>query len=315
MVEKTKAVPVAPLGVMPVERPTTLMQSLLAHMEADADDADDIAIVGTLAPGSAPATPFRSPRSAPVTNLDGLSKLWELIGEGGAGKTTLARYIIDQAAAHDVLGRMAVATLAPGNRNLEQLVTTLQPPSTDPRETAAYTLKVMAGMARARLNGVFDYGGGDASHAHMLTAEPGLVDMMEAQGLAIIAAYVLTPRSADLTYLKTYEAQGFKPRATALVLNMARAETPSAFDGLRRQPEYKAALDRGAVEVIMPALPQTVALRIERAGVGFTEARDGLTGANGRMANINAIERVMVREWLDRMKVELSAVEGWMPWS
>ena len=169
-------------------------------------------------------------------------------------------------------------------------------------------------MAKGRRSGVFDFGGGDASMRHLIEAMPTLTNVMEEAGLALIGAYVLTPRSADLTFLKTYERLGFRPRATALILNLARAETPAVFDGLRRQPDYKAALDRGAVEIWMPAMPQDVALRIERAQVHFSQARDGEAPEGRKPASITLLERVMVRQWLEEMDVEFSVIDGWMPW-
>jgi putative transposase len=39
-------------------------------------------------------------------------------------------------------------------------------------------------------------------------------------------------------------------------MSLAKADTPAAFDAIRRQPAYKAAMARGAVELWMPELPQ-----------------------------------------------------------
>src|ERR1700750_2524848 len=91
---------------------------------------------------------------------------------------------------------------------------------------------------------------------------PTLAEAMEEQGIGLIAAYMLTPRVDDLASLVTFEQSGFRPRATALILNLAKADTPAAFDAIRRQPAYRAAMARGAVELWMPALSQGVSLRI-----------------------------------------------------
>ena len=99
------------------------------------------------------------------------------------------------------------------------------------------------------------------------------------------------------------------------LLNLARAETPAAFDGVRRQPEYKAALARGAVELFMPAMPQEVALRIERAQVHFSQARDGEAPEGRKPVTLSLLEQAMVREWLEAMDAEFSVVEGWLPWT
>lgn len=289
------------------------MAALLADMERE---DTDIAEVGELAPLSVAQAIPRSPRALPIADLNGLGKLLLMIGEGNVGKTVLARYLVDRLIQHGVLDSAVIAALAPGNRNLSQFVANImQPPSTDPKATAEYAHKVMSAMAKGRRHGSFDFGGGDASMRYLIQAVPDLAQRMEDAGLALIPSYVLTPRSADLTFLKTYEAMGFKPRATALILNLVRAETPRSFDGLRRQPEYKAAIARGAVELWMPAMPQEVALRIERAKVQFSQARDGDAPEGGKPANISLIERVMVREWLEAMDAEFAVVEGWMPWA
>ena len=313
MSEKTKPLAAATPVVVP-KAPALSMAALLASM--DARDDEDITEIAELAPLSVANVLPRAPRALPIADLTGLAKLWELIGEGNSGKTMLARYLVDRLIEHGKLDVTAIAALAPGNRNLTQFVgTVMQPPSTDPRATADFARKAMAAMAKGRRSGVFDFGGGDASKRHLIEAMPNLTNTMEEMGLALIAAYVLTPRSADLTFLKTYERMGFQPRATTLILNLATAETPSAFDGLRRQPEYKAALARGAVELWMPAMPQDVALRIERAQVHFTQARDGEAPEGRKPASISLLERVMVREWLDAMDEEFQVIEGWMPWA
>ena len=255
----------------------------------------------------------RSPRTLPIPDLSTVARLWLLIGEGNTGKTMLARYLIEQLAHHGV-DDPVIAALAPGNRNLADFAPgTEQPPSADPTATAAWATKYLRAMQQTRVNGVWDFGGGDMSLRMMVQAEPDLADRSEQEGVAIVAAYLFSPRLDDLAFLKTFEKVGFRPRATALVLNLGKADSPSAFNDIRRQPEYQAALDRGAVELWLPPLEQRIALAIEKARVFFAEARDG-TGA--RPVAISAFERVKVREWLLRVDVEFRAIEqaGWMPW-
>lgn len=215
------------------------------------------------------------------------------------------------------LDREAVlAAVAPGNRNLERFVeNVMQPPGTDPRETAAWMLKLLMGMARRRRGGVLDGGGGDQATAEMIRAAPDLPERLEESGLALVAAHFLGPRIDDLIYLASHEAQGFRPRATALVLNLARAESPSAFDDIRRQPAYKAALDRGAVEVWLPALAQDVALAIERKGLNFAQARDGVSPEGRSVQPLGPLQRTQLRNWLAAVEAELAPIQTWLPWS
>ena len=294
-----------------VPKPLTLA-ALMVEMDREDTDTTEISELAPLLE----AVPIRrTPRLTPVADLGSLARLWELIGEGNSGKTMLARWMADKIIHRGLGSDSAIVTLAPGNRNLSQFVgAVMQPPTSDPKNTAVFARKVMLAMASGRRSGLFDYGGGDASKRHLIQSVPNLADVMEEAGLALVACYALTPRPADLTFLKTYEAMGFKPRATALALNLARAETPAAFDGLRRQPEYKAAIARGAVELWIPAMPQDVALRIERAQVHFTQARDGAAPEGRKPANLTPFERMAVSEWLEAMDAEFRDVEGWLPW-
>jgi hypothetical protein len=256
----------------------------------------------------------RSPRTQPIPDLTTLAKLWLLIGEGNTGKTTLARYLIERLDEHNKLPNTMIAALAPGNRNLVSFAAgTLQPPTADPRETAIWASEYLEALQKARWSGVWDFGGGDTALRTLIEAQPNLAERSEQEGLAVVAGYLFSPRLDDLAFLKSLDGMGFRPRATLLILNLGTAEgVPSAFDAIRRQPEYKSALDRGAVEIWMPAMPQLVALEIEQARAKFAHARDGHAAAE-----ISLLDRVEIRKWLERMDAEFKETEaaGWMPWT
>lgn len=286
------------------------MRVTLADVLADMEFADtEPVVLGELPPLSVAEDIRRSPRSEPIPDLTQSVKLWQCIGEGNTGKTTLARWMIEMLISKGKLETSMIAALAPGNRNLVDFAPgTMQPPSADPLATASWAAKMLQAMAKVRWGGVWDFGGGDSSLRMLIQAFPTLT---EQDGLAVVPAYLLGPRPDDLAFLKTFERMGFQPKATALILNLGLVESPSMFDGIRRQPEYKAALDRGAVELWMPALPQHIALAIERARVTFGEARHG---DGKRRAAISAIDQGAVGEWLLAMEHEFSAVESWLPW-
>jgi hypothetical protein len=290
-----------------------------AQIMADMDSVDHDPIeLRELPPPFAADEIKRTPRTLPIPDLADFVKLWQLIGEGNTGKTLVARYLIEGLIGRDRLTQTVIAALAPGNRNLMDFAPgTLQPTSSDPAATAAWATKCLLAMRKARMGGVWDYGGGDTSQYLMIQSQPDMVERSEQEGIAVVAAYLFSPRLDDLAFLKTYERIGYRPRATALILNLGKAESPSAFNDIRRQPEYKAALDRGAVEIWLPALPQTVALAIEKARVLFAQARDGIAPEGRKEAAISLTERFSVRSWLDAMEAEFSAVEraGWMPWT
>jgi hypothetical protein len=66
-----------------------------------------------------------------------------------------------------------------------------------------------------------------------------------------VPAYFLVSPD-DPALLDVHADIGFAPGAMALVLNMNNPATASAFDAIRAHPAYRAALDRGAVEIILP---------------------------------------------------------------
>ena len=295
-------------------KPAPSLQDILDQMDEVEDQPVEL---GRLPPLIAAEAIRRSKPTHPVPDLTALAKLLALFGEGNTGKTMFARYMVERMADAGKLGSNVVAALAPGNRNLLDFAPgTMQPPDVDPKNTATWATKLLTAMQKkGKTGGVWDFGGGDSSARHMLGANPNLAADAEERGLAIVPVYLLSPRLDDLVFLSTFESMGFQPRATALVLNLARADGPSAFNDIRRQPEYKAALDRGAVELWMPALPQNVALAIEKARVTFGQAAEGSAPDGRRPAAISLLERVQVRTWLAAMESELAPVASWMPWA
>jgi hypothetical protein len=289
--------------------------SLAAMFTTIMDDMDDDSVVVGLPPTTAPFT--RTPRAdIPIADLSRLSKVIGLIGPGGSGKTVVARWLCGELVDRGKQDRALLAALDPTNRSLAEFFNTVQtPPSSDPDETAAWLQNLLHFLGRQRGNAVLDFGGGDVSLARTIEQMPPLADVLEQDGVGFVAAYVLTPRTDDLATLTTFEQRGFRPKATALILNLARAETPSAFNAIRRQPAYKAALDRGAVELFMPALAQHVALPVERAKVHFRQAMNGEASEGRKPVNLSTIDRSRVREFVERMRAEFQVIDGWMPWT
>jgi hypothetical protein len=306
--EKTTPAPVTEAD----SQSTPSLASMFRVIQEDMED--DTVIVG-LPPTTAPFV--RSPRpDVPVADISRLAKVIGLIGPGGSGKTVIARWIGGELLAKGKLDRTLLAALDPTNRTLADFFDAVQkPPSSDPNETATWLQGLLKFLADKRGNAVLDFGGGDVSLARTIEQMPTLADALEQDGIGFVACYVLTPRVDDLASLVTFERQGFRPKATALILNLARAETPAEFNAVRRQPAYKAALDRGAVELLMPELVQRVALRVERARVHFRQAMDGEASEGRKPADLSMIERSMVREFHERMRAEFQVIEGWMPWT
>jgi hypothetical protein len=236
--------------------------------------------------------------------------VWFLIGPNYSGKTTFARWAADRMFA---AGRSAfLGALDPLNRTLVAFFEDVeQPSSADPSLTPAWLRSVVEHLMRERLTAIADMGGGDTSLARLISDLPDLAETMEEAGVAPVAAYFLGPRVDDLSSLATFEASGFRPRATLLVLNGARVDAgldpAEAFTPIRRHSAVRSAVARGAVVVVMPRLdPPELALEVERKRLGFGAARDGEGG-------LGPLDRAGVRAWMDRMERAFAPVELWLP--
>lgn len=263
-----------------------------------------------LPPMRAPALPDGEARGAKAADLGGRPPVWFLIGPNYSGKTTFARWAADRMFA---AGRSAfLGALDPLNRTLAAFFMDVeQPASADPSLTPAWLRSVVEHLMRERLPAIADMGGGDTSLARLISDLPGLADTMEEAGVAPVAAYFLGPRVDDLSSLATFEASGFHPRATLLVLNGARVDAgldpAEAFAPIRRHSAVRGAVARGAVVVEMPRLdPPELALEVERKRLGFGAARDGEGG-------LGPLDRAGVRAWMERMEHAFAPVEPWLP--
>jgi hypothetical protein len=274
----------------------------------DGADEPEIAVglpptrASTVANGEAPGTK--------AVELGGRPPVWFLIGPNYSGKTTFARWAADRMFA---AGRSAfLGALDPLNRTLAAFFMDVeQPSSADPSLTPAWLRSVVEHLMRERLPAIADMGGGDTSLARLISDLPTLAETMEEAGVAPVAAYFLGPRVDDLSSLATFEASGFRPRATLLVLNGARVDAGldpvDAFAPIRRHSAVRAAVARGAVVVEMPRLdPPELALEVERKRIAFGAARDGEGG-------LGPLDRAGVRAWMDRMERAFAPVEPWLP--
>jgi hypothetical protein len=260
----------------------------------------------------------RAVRTLPIPDLKGLAPMWALIGRGNTGKTLFARYVASRLLEQKI-GRFILAALDPGPRLLAEFrVQVMTPPSTDPAETTAWLRTLFALVMKHRAPGAADMGGGDTSLNTVIRAAPTLAQEMCEAGVALIPAYFFAAPD-DPAIIEAHAATGFRPDAMALVLNLNNVDSAGGFDAVRAHPAYKAALDRGAVEIVIPRLePLKLSQRIETRRFHFHEARDGIVPEGSGAPPIeNGLERAAIREWLEIMARELAAIEaaGWLPWS
>ena len=167
--------------------------------------------------------PVRPVSDGPVIDLSERPKVWFVCGPGGAGKTTYAKWLVARMMERG--GEALLAALDPTNRSLASWFDGVeQPPTRDSAHIARWLREFLEHLMTERSAGVLDFGGGDVALHRIVDVAPDLVATLETAGLAVVAAYLLTPRIDDLAVLQTMEAVGFHPRATLLVLNEGRAD-------------------------------------------------------------------------------------------
>lgn len=267
-------------------------------------------------PPATSAGAVATPATSAAADLSGKPKVLFLIGPGGTGKTTLARWIGWQMAEG---GRAALmAALDPQNRSLATWFNDVQVPDTsDGAQSARWLRDVLRHLTETKQSGILDFGGGDTALMRLVEMAPDFAEGMTAAGVEPVAIYTLAPRQDDLAVLESLEAAGFKPAATALVMNEGRVDSTlsrdEAFARIARHSGFRAAIARGAVPVWMPRLEPEVAQEIEGKRLQFGHARDGQVPAGARFAPIGGFERSMVRRWLERMDQELAPIRSWLP--
>jgi hypothetical protein len=239
-----------------------------------------------------------------------------VMGPGRSGKTTLLRYIIE----HTQPGQPApiAAALDPQNRSLASFVNDVaQPDTTDPVGVARWAEELLGFVMAEKQSALLDMGGGDLSMGRLLQDVPNLTTSLEEAGVQPVALYTLSPRVDDLGVLAGYEAQGFQPRATALILNAGLADPTmpreDAFARVLRHSAFRAAVERGAVPLWMPRLDAGVAAEIEGKRLRFGQARDGQAPDDQPNAILGPFNRSRVRKWMADMDAALAPIRSWLP--
>lgn len=250
-----------------------------------------------------------------VIDLTGKPKVLMAFGAGSSGKTTFLRWVVEQLLARD--SKAKLAAIDPEGRDLKDYFSAgvYEPPSHDPEKVAPWLKAFFDAVLKDKSSGLVDTGGGDTAFGRVLAEMPDIVRDMDADGVAIVAAYLFSPRLSDLSPLATLRGAGFQPPATVLILNEGRVEAghdpEQAFAQLRRHSVYRAALEAGAIELSMPKLP--VAKKIEDRRLQYRHARDGIVPEGRTIVPLGWSDRSSVRSWLARMDAAMAPITSWIP--
>jgi hypothetical protein len=276
-------------------------------------DGEEETPVG-LPPALVPSQPVERPPAG--VDLTGRPKVLLAIGPGRSGKTTLLRWAAEMTANQG--GQAIYAAADPQNRSLKAYVDDVEePPTNDAAAVTRWLDRLLRFAMEEKTSALVDLGGGDTSLGRLLAEMPDLASVLEAGGLAPVALYTLGPRVDDLASLASFEAAGFQPAATALILNEGLADPTvpreESFARILRHSAFRAAADRGATMIWLPRLEPSVAAEIEAKRLHFMQARDGQSPEGRRVTPLGLLDRSRVRRWLDLMATEFGPVQSWLP--
>jgi hypothetical protein len=247
------------------------------------------------------------------------AKFLVLLGPQNSGKSLLGRAIVERAReqGRDPLildGDRNDAYLTsffgkPGQRDGEW-IGVRRPEFADDATVKAWLdseVSEMEGDGRSR---ILDMGGGDLVFPEY-AREREIVSMLAEARAAIapVAVHLILPSVSDLTVLERMEANGlFAPTATVLALNAGPiGDTRPAdvvFRRVREDAIYKAAVARGAREIVVPTLGCMALL--DDAELTFEKAM-------GRGSPLGLAHRQMVATFRRRLYAELDKVAMWLP--
>jgi hypothetical protein len=254
-----------------------------------------------LALASSAASPQAKDDKTEAVDLRGQRKVWFLIGRGRIGKTTLARWIAETA--EDRGAGFIVAAVDPVNRSLRNYIDGVaEPSSADPAEVRDWLWGFLQHVQAEKLNALVDLGGGDTALSALLHDMPDLAEIMAGAGTEAVAVHIVGPDQHDLSPLALAESQGFRPRATVIVLNEAHGRREK-FQPILEHQIFRSAMARGAIQLWMPLLTPDAARTVDANEWQYRNVKN----AGGPFT------ASLVHNWLRRMEEAFSPVSSWFP--
>jgi len=292
------------VGTAPSSRPNPAPVFTFA---ADDDSGPELAIRGA---GGTMQGPIAA---ASGVDLSDKKKIVFWIGRGKTGKTTAIRWSAESALLAGTA--LLMADMDPTNDTFSQYVANVArpPEASDPALALKWLDKLLQHALDHGLSVLVDLGGGDTTLRRLVSQLPDLVQLIEAQGFAMVLFYTVGPQEEDLSPLATMESLDFRPTATAVVLNEAMAEVGdpplNAFARILRHSVFLAAVKRGAVPIWMPRLLPAQQVEIRR--LQFRDAAAGETGQG--KTPLGPFDRSRVLSWLQAMDASFAGIKTWLP--
>lgn len=243
------------------------------------------------------------PPACPPVELQAGPKVWFVFGRGRSGKSTLLKWQIGRAAAHDGLENIVLIDMDRKSFKIMYPIAEIPPPG----NAMGWLERILSQIMKHKVSAAVDFGG-DMTLLPLLARVPNIAEKMIEAGVEPVAFYLIGPSQIDLTALNLMEAAGFKPKATLLMLNMGMMKTKDPvgeFAAVRNHSVYRRALERGATEAWMPPLEEAPLL--DEHLLGFWDATNNLA-PNGVLDHL---QKYAVSHWLGSME---RISEPWASW-
>ena len=255
------------------------------------------------------------PGPAPLTGMDlsGRHKIIFWVGRGKTGKTTGIRWLAEKTLLNGT--PLLMADLDTTNDTFSRYVDKVaRPPETiDPAMSLKWLDRLLQHSLTQKISALIDLGGGDTILRRLAIELPDLVALFEAQSFAVVLFHTVGPQEEDLSPLAALQGLGFKPTASAIILNEAMVDVGEtrdiAFARILRHSAVCRAIGEGAVPVFMPRLLAAQPVEIRRL-----KFRDAVAGKTGRGDTpLGPFDRARVRLWLEAMDANFAGVSSWLP--
>ena len=224
--------------------------------------------------------------------------LWVAVGRQRVGKTALLNTAVQYFRG---LGSEIEVWNADQQNRTHSMSTffpdALVPPEGSLTDNRLWIEQQLVDQAHRGYNAVLDAGGGATGFSNLIEDVP-IIDILKASNIDVVAVYNLGTEQADLDFM-TQCAEGglFLPERTVIVLNaglvVSGRSAANAFSGITQHGGFKAAMERGARVVMMPAL--SCMSEVTDRGLSFEEAAAGLVRPGQQPMSM--FDPVRVREW------------------
>jgi hypothetical protein len=293
----------------PLEQP----QRPTAHQALDLFADDDTGPEMQLTGAEKPAANSARPEVASGIDLSSKKKITFWVGRGKTGKTTGIRWVAELAAHRGK--SLLMADMDPTNDTFSKYVENVARPAdaSDPAIALRWLDKLLQHSMKQQSSVLIDLGGGDTTLRRLVSQLPDLVPLFEAHGFAVVVFHTVGPQEEDLSPLAILQGLGFRPTATAIVLNEALVHVgdtrETAFARVLRHSAFRRAITEGAIPVWMPKLLPAQQVEIRR--LHYRDAADGLNGQAS--SPLSPFDRMRVRSWLDAMDHNFGGIKTWLP--